>query len=104
MAHKGKPWRLAFRRDFNLNVQTYQGGLPEFWFWQFDQVRFAGPSPLDHTDWILSVAHSPAPDTLRWESVSQVHGGFRFFCRAELQLHGVPTAARWRYSTIDSVL
>jgi hypothetical protein len=49
MAHRGRPWPLAFRRDFNLNVLTYNRGLPDSWdvnWWPAFQPPGPGPGRI----------------------------------------------------------
>lgn len=45
MAHKGRPWESVFRREFNLNVQTYNFGLAKSYDIHFNP--FIGSQPND---------------------------------------------------------
>lgn len=53
MAHVGKPWKLHFRRDFNMNVITYRRGMPEAWTGDVGVYTEASlPIRFERTTWI----------------------------------------------------
>lgn len=90
MAHKGLPWELEFRRDFNLNVQTYRGGIAK----RYDILlsNFMGDltPTLGGTSWRCGPSSMPLLDTLQFDSAAVSLGGFLYSLRLTIQVTGVP--------------
>lgn len=105
MAHSGKIFPLHFRRDFNLNVNTYQQGLPNVYILSF--ARNWGdplPDPLAGTTFRCTPDQSPVPERLVWTSAAVHSAGHTFRARFELTLSGTKTVANRFILITDATL
>lgn len=75
MAHRGNRYRLAFRRDFNLNVNSNHLGWAERYSLHVVSLNPFGGHPLDNTDWVLGPMYELSPNLLTWDSDVQHRGG-----------------------------
>lgn len=75
MAHRGLRWRLAFRRDFNLNVTSNNFGWAHRYELHIRSLNPFGGHPLDNTDWVLGPMVESPINVCTWLSELQVHGG-----------------------------
>jgi hypothetical protein len=89
MAHRGKDWPVLFRRDFNLNVQTYRHGLAEKYHVQIPQFVFPDYPELRNTDWICGTGLYDPPDRIAWNSPLTVLSGRTW----QVQMHGTLSGA-----------
>ncbi len=103
MAHKGKTWPLTTRRDFNLNVFTYQHGLPKTWHLHWGNFFLLGGFLLDNTDWICDEGPMPNEHTLLWRSVFTPFFPFLIRARVELAITGAPAGAYRRIYLEDAL-
>lgn len=103
MAHKGKDWPLTLRRDFNLNVFTYQHGLPKTWHLHWGQFFLLPGFLLDNTDWLCHEGPMPNEHTLLWRSVFTPFFPFLIRARVELAISGVPAGASRRIYLEDAI-
>jgi len=85
MAHRGKTWPVVFRRDFNLNVQTYRHGLAEKYRVELPVFTFPDYPELRNTQWTCGPGALEAPQSLAWLSVVTTLAGrnwqIRFYGR-----------------------
>jgi len=85
MAHRGKDWPVLFRRDFNLNVQTYRHGLAEKYRVQIPQFVFPDYPELRNTDWFCGPGVLQPVADLTWSSPITVLSGRAW----QVQMHGI---------------
>lgn len=103
MAHKGISYALATRRDFNLNVQTYRGGLGREYICEWSGVGVPGGSHAPDITVICGPATDPSPTMLLWASVPTVRNGRSLVFELEFSLAGVPAGATRRVRVMDSL-
>jgi len=75
MAHVGKDWPVLFRRDFNLNVQTYRHGLAEKYRVQIPPFVFPDYPELRNTNWVCGAGHLDTVPGIAWDSPVTVLSG-----------------------------
>lgn len=92
MAHVGKLWPLAFRRDYNLNVSTNQRGLANRYLVQL-VVASKGPGlVLDQSRWDLPPPFESPVGTLIWKAPVQEFGfGLRYWIEFHVQIQADST-------------
>jgi hypothetical protein len=83
MAHRGKDWPVVFRRDFNLNSQTYRHGLANRYDVGTQAFTFPDYPELQNTVWDCGPGTLEPPARLAWLSNVRVLAGrswqFRFY-------------------------
>lgn len=90
MAHRGKPWPLTFRRDFNLNVNTYRAGLAHDYLLQTHQFMFTDWPLLRNLDWHCGPATDAVLPRLIWRSEMRTISGHTWRFRLVGTLVGDP--------------
>lgn len=89
MAHVGKRYKVAFRRDFNLNVQTNRFGWANRYLVKLT-VASNGPGlVLDESTWDAGPPILTAPNALVWKTPVQEFGfGLRYWIEVKTEIQG----------------
>lgn len=104
MAHKGKAYPVALRRDVSLNVRTYRFALAS----QYD-ITFIGTDgtvggPMSGLVVRVTEAPDPSPILIRWNSVQMHISGHDVTIRVDAEVSGLPQQNFMRCSCVDSTL
>jgi len=75
MAHRGKVYPVVFRRDFNLNVNTFQRGLARRYSCKFPPITFNPPNNLVGLQMFADESTVSPADTLHWSGGPFANGG-----------------------------
>lgn len=80
MAHRGKIYPLAFRRDYNLNVRTYELGLGDQYICRISTGPFGTAGRWNNVQFHVYANRDvdPADNKLIWNAVPP-HAGFTYF-------------------------
>jgi hypothetical protein len=107
MAHKGRHYPVAFRRDFNYRSDVSSTtAFPRHW----TVVLHSGAVPvypIDGATFVCGGDMFVAPDELRWESPVQHVAGFNWQLTALLQFFQLPDSiltAHWQLQRLDKGL
>lgn len=76
MAHIGNPAPVIFRRDFNLNVRTYNDGWSNRYIATLTQLPLGIGNQLVGSQWDCGPGTIVAADTMVWQSLPQLIGIF----------------------------
>lgn len=68
MAHIGRVWKLAKRRDFNLNVQTNNDGWADRYVGHIRFFAFGIGAVLNQVDFTCGPSFNSQVDELDWQS------------------------------------
>ncbi len=93
MAHRGTLYPLALRRDFNLNVDTYRGGLADRYDCTLPFFPAGFLAILSGSVWRCSAKLEIRTGVYAWLSSIQHFGAFNLRVRMELEIKGVPAGA-----------
>lgn len=95
MAHKGRPWKVALRRDLNLNVQTYNHGLAHSYDVHFNPFIGSDPNDLNNADFHPVEGVVTIPDGQVWLDTNVHHGSSVFDLSMQLTVaSGLARATR----------
>lgn len=89
MAHRGHQYPLTFRRDFNINVSTYQGGLAETYLLKCPPFTFTDWPALRPIYWYCGPATDLVLPKLIWASPLHTVSGHNWRFRIIGTLTGV---------------
>jgi hypothetical protein len=104
MAHKGKAYPVALRRDVSLNTPTYRFALPH----QYDitSIGTAGTVGGPMSGLVVRVTEKPDPSPIliRWDSVQMHISGHDVTIRIDAEVSGSPAQNFLRCSCVDATL
>jgi|SRR5215831_3556276 len=95
MAHKGQGYKLAFRRDFNLNVQTYMGGLADAYTCDILTSVVGAQLPPGGTRFVCPGSPMPSDGELEWTSAWLTVAGHTWRVRLRQSLVQQAPALLW---------
>jgi hypothetical protein len=90
MAHIGKAYRLAFRRDLSLQVSRNRNGWPAQMRPVVNNAFGSVASVVSSLPWLLDLAFDSSTGHVSGESQHLVAGGKLVFCRIEGYITGSP--------------
>jgi hypothetical protein len=107
MAHKGRLYPVAFRRDFNFHCDIRSTTtLPLHWRATLHSF-VVPPYPIDGSIFVCGGDVFIPPDKLRWQSAVQPVGGFDWRLTAILQFVQLPDTilkSHWELERLDKGL
>lgn len=90
MAHVGKAYPLAFRRDLSLQVNRNAKGWPKQLVALIDNVSGTLAFAAQTRTWLLDVAFDPVTAALDARSPNQIVSGRTLYCKAVGTIGGSP--------------
>lgn len=102
MAHAGQVWKLAFRRDFNLNVDTNQGGWANRYIVGLPQLGTGPAGFWSFSHWDCGPGVDLAPASILWRSDKALKFGVHWWIEIELRLNPDSTYTKLgRFQTLE---
>lgn len=90
MAHVGRYWPLAFRRDLSLNVRTNNEGWAKAYLARFQTLTGTVGENLFGKAFEIETIFEASTGTMKSRSADQVIGGIRVYVEVELKIVGDP--------------
>ena len=90
MAHIGKTYELAFRRDLSVGVLNNRQGWAKHYFIKFQNCFGSVATPANGILWVASPTFDQATGSMSGESQHQVAGGVTGFARMQAHIHLLP--------------
>lgn len=88
MAHKGKLFAVAFRRDFNLNVENNNDGWGHRYLLFLGDLGTGLAAFWKNTHWELPQVTSPLVNSLLWESEHVLKFGLHWYTQFQVTITG----------------
>lgn len=96
MAHKGHFFPVAFRRDFNLNVQTNNDGFANRYLVTINDIDNNCIDPINGVVFECGPATLFNPPTMIWLSAKRVVGFNAYQLEMRATLVGLPQLYNWK--------